>query len=88
MASKLLSQAFGVDVNLYDVLEVDQNVTDSKLRKAYYKKALVYHPDKNKDDDDAQLKFQAISLAYQVWLRYSTLILWKHLHYKFYIDIV
>jgi len=67
MASKLLTQAFGDDnLDLYTILDVDNSVTDAKLRKAYYKKALIYHPDKNKDDDDAQLKFQAISLAYQI----------------------
>ena len=31
------------------ILELDDNFTEDNLRKAYYKKALRWHPDKNKD---------------------------------------
>jgi DnaJ homolog subfamily C member 9 len=67
--SSVLEQAFG-DLNsldLYtDVLNVAKDASPAQLRKAYYKAALKYHPDKNPGSDDAKTKFQAISWAYDL----------------------
>jgi len=73
-AATIISQAFGADANLYTTvlqLPSDESVTPSQLRKAYYRQALVYHPDKqsgksNDQVNDARLKFQAISVAYSI----------------------
>ena len=45
------------------ILELPHHFTEEELRKSYYKKALRYHPDKNKEDD-AEEKFKEINLAY------------------------
>lgn len=51
---------------LYDRLGVAPNATANEIKKAYYKKARDTHPDKNRDDPDADSKFQAIGYAYQI----------------------
>ena len=45
------------------ILELDDNFTEDNLRKAYYKKALRWHPDKNKDGA-ATARFMEIGEAY------------------------
>ncbi len=50
----------------YEILEVDKNVSDAELKKAYRKKAMKYHPDRNKGDADAEKKFKEASEAYDV----------------------
>lgn len=55
-----------VDNELYTELQVDTDATPSQIRKAYYRMAQLYHPDKHPDDPAATEKFQKISNAYQV----------------------
>uniref|UniRef100_A0A7S0FAW9 J domain-containing protein n=2 Tax=Pyrodinium bahamense TaxID=73915 RepID=A0A7S0FAW9_9DINO len=55
-----------VDRSLYNLLEVPPEATDAEIRRAFYKKSLALHPDKNPDNPEATAKFQAISDAYRV----------------------
>lgn len=50
----------------YEVLGVSKNATDDELKKAYRKKAIQYHPDKNPDDKEAEEKFKEAAEAYDV----------------------
>lgn len=55
-----------VDNSLYSELEVTVDATPAQIRKAYYKMAQKFHPDKHPDDPDATERFQRISNAYQI----------------------
>lgn len=50
----------------YEVLGVTKEATPDDIKKAYRKKALQYHPDRNPGDSEAEKKFKEISEAYQV----------------------
>lgn len=50
----------------YDTLEVSRTATQDEIKKAYRKKALQYHPDKNPGDAKAEKKFKEVSEAYEV----------------------
>ena len=50
----------------YEVLEVTREVTTVELKKAYRKKALEFHPDRNPDNPDAEEKFKVCAEAYAV----------------------
>ncbi|KAL3931467.1 MAG: hypothetical protein SGBAC_011294 [Bacillariaceae sp.] len=76
MTRKLIEEAFGggggegrsadaaLVVDLYkDVLQCPKDASNAQLRKAYYKRARDFHPDKNKEES-AKIQFQAISFAY------------------------
>ncbi|KAK7249037.1 DnaJ-like protein [Aureococcus anophagefferens] len=54
------------DASLYEALGVDPGASDAQIKKAYYKKALKCHPDKNPDNPEAAAEFQKIGAAYQV----------------------
>ncbi len=50
----------------YEVLGVDKKATADDIKKAYRKKAIQYHPDKNPGDKEAEEKFKEASEAYSV----------------------
>lgn len=50
----------------YDVLGVPKTASEEEIKKAYRKKALQYHPDKNPGDKAAEEKFKEAAEAYEV----------------------
>lgn len=50
----------------YETLEIPRNATAEEIKKAYRKKALKFHPDKNPGDAEAEKRFKEISEAYEV----------------------
>ena len=50
----------------YEVLEVEKTATPDEIKKAYRKKAIQYHPDKNPGDKEAEEKFKEAAEAYDV----------------------
>lgn len=50
----------------YEVLGVAKNATPEEMKKAYRKLAIQYHPDKNPDNKEAELKFKELAEAYGV----------------------
>ncbi len=50
----------------YDILGVGKNASADEIKKAYRKKALKYHPDKNPDDKKAEDMFKKSAEAYEV----------------------
>ncbi len=50
----------------YEVLGVPRTATKEEIKKAYRKKAIQYHPDKNPDNKEAEEKFKEAAEAYEV----------------------
>lgn len=54
------------DRSYYEILGVEKTATADEIKKAYRKKAIQYHPDKNPGDKEAEEKFKEAAEAYEV----------------------
>ena len=52
--------------DFYTILGVPRDANKNQIKRAYRKLAMKWHPDKNKDDPQAQERFQDLSAAYEV----------------------
>lgn len=50
----------------YEVLGVERGASESEIKKAYRQLALKHHPDKNPEDQTAEVKFKEATEAYEV----------------------
>ncbi|MCF6214065.1 MAG: molecular chaperone DnaJ [Flavobacteriaceae bacterium] len=50
----------------YEVLGISRSASAQEIKKAYRKKAIQYHPDKNPGDTSAETKFKEAAEAYEI----------------------
>ncbi len=53
-------------LDYYKVLGVSRSAGQDDIKKAYRRAALKYHPDRNRDDPEAETKFKSAAEAYEV----------------------
>lgn len=52
--------------DFYEILGISKNASEAEIKKAYRKKALEFHPDKNPDNPAAEEQFKLAAEAYEV----------------------
>jgi molecular chaperone DnaJ len=52
--------------DFYEILGISKNATPEEIKKAYRKKAIEFHPDKNPGDKQAEENFKIAAEAYEV----------------------
>ena len=52
--------------DFYEILGIDKSATEAEIKKAYRKKAIEFHPDKNPGDAAAEENFKKAAEAYEV----------------------
>lgn len=50
----------------YEVLSVERSADGEEIKRAYRRLAMKYHPDRNPDDAEAEMKFKEAAEAYEV----------------------
>lgn len=50
----------------YEVLGVSKSATEIEIKKSFRKLAMKYHPDRNPDDAQAEIKFKEVKEAYEI----------------------
>lgn len=58
-----------LDKDYYGILGVSKDASDDEIKKAYRKLAMEWHPDRNRDNPEAEDKFKEISEANEALLR-------------------
>jgi len=53
-------------VSHYDILEVTPECTKTEIRESWLRLSMLYHPDLNKEDDEATKKFMEIKESYKI----------------------
>lgn len=61
-----LRRAVSAKRDYYEVLGVERNASAQDIKRAYRKKAMQYHPDRNPDDAEAEERFKESAEAFEV----------------------
>ena len=55
-----------MDIDYYEILEIERTATKEQIASAYRKAAMKYHPDRNPGNPEAVEKFKAVAEAFEV----------------------